>query len=175
MRQRRPEGRDSCFARNRRLKGVAQLAVFDRGVLALVGPIAESQDSRIVFVESQRRHVLAHRAHQHAVHVGNGGDDAIGQIVLERQQISGLDITSVSVTPELRAAVAVDQTHANTQRATGPADAAVDEIPRAKRRAELPRVGARRFLLAGRVRRHHRQVGEPRETRSDVLGQAVGQ
>ena len=112
---------------------------------------------------------FAHAVRQHAVRIGDGRNDARDQVVLQLENRFGAERAIVSLGPQMRSGIGVDQLHRDAHFGSGLAQAALHHVAR----AELFAGGAHvdQFLGVARAgtARDHAQVGEAREAGDDVF------
>ncbi len=116
---------------------------------------------------------VPHRMHEHPVAVGDGCDDAGGDVVLHREDARRLEVPVVGLGPELRSRLGVDELGAQANGRTSPADASFQHVTRAELGAEGPFVSRLSLQAGRRGARDDRQIPKPRKPGRDLLGEAI--
>jgi hypothetical protein len=102
-----------------------------------------------------------------------GIDDAVGDLVLEREDV--VQAAVVAIGPEMPAAAAVDQLDGDAHAVPGLAHAALEDMADAERARRLTHFDRLALVGEDRVARDHEQRGHARQVGDDVLGEAVGE
>ena len=113
--------------------------------------------------------------HEHAVAVGDGRDDAGGDVVLRRKNARRLEVPIVGLGPEPRSRPGVDELGAHANGGTSLADASFQHVARAEFGAQGPLVSGLSLQAGRRGARDDRQIPKPRKPGRDLLAEAVGE
>ena len=113
------------------------------------------------------------RMHEHPVAVGDGCDDAGGDVVLHRKNARRLEVPIVGLGPEPRSRLCVDELRAHANGRTSLADASFEHVTRAESGAQGPFVSSLSLQAGCRGARDDRQISKPRESGRDLLAEAV--
>ena len=81
---------------------------------------------QLIFTLAAQR--LAHAARQNAVLIGDGGDDARNEVILQRENLSGLKVAFIVLGPEVSAAGRIDKLHGEAQLGSRLAEAALHHV-----------------------------------------------
>ena len=118
---------------------------------------------------------VPHRMHEHSVAVGDGCDDAGGDVVLRRKNTRCLQVTIVGLGPELLSRPGVDELGADANARTSLADASFQDVARAEFGAQGTLVSSFSLQARGRGARDDRQISKARKPGRDVLAKTVGE
>jgi hypothetical protein len=118
---------------------------------------------------------LAHGVRQNAVRVGHGGDDTGDDLVLQLEDLVGLEGAVVGLRPQVGARAGVDELRGDPQHGARLTQAAFDDVAGAELLADGADVHRLARVPQRRAAGDHLEIREPREAGHDVLGQSFGE
>jgi hypothetical protein len=159
-RRRKQPVQGTTFVGERRRHAIADLVLDRERVDRPVAVVAKPQLFGRELLDGNAAHAGAGRPQQHAVHVSDRRDQAIGHIVLDGEQVALRRLPRVGFAPELRAAPGIDETGGNSNRRASTTDAAVEDVAGTEHPADLPHIGGRVLVLPRGVLGDDGQIGE---------------
>jgi hypothetical protein len=103
----------------------------------------------------------------------DGGDDPLGDVVLDREDVAQLAV--VAFGPDMLAGLRVDELARDPEPLPGRPDAALEHVAHPEIARDLADIHGPALVDEGRVARDHEEPAQPRERGDDVLAQSVGE
>src|SRR5207248_3999660 len=104
-----------------------------------------------------------HRMNEHPVAIGDGCDDAGGDVILRRKNTRCLEVAIIGLSPELRSRLGVDQLSAHANAGTSFTDASFQHVTRADFGTEGVLISSLSLQPRCRRARDDRQIPKPRK------------